>query len=97
MRSLGLSPALPQSQPLLLWVEGDHLQPCCPSVFDLIGFCSDRVMMIDFYCFENTHKTNRFDCDWGTKQKRYKNKNIIIITSKESRVDHDDDGQDEDI
>ena len=45
-------------------------------------------MVIDFYCFENTHKTNRFDCDWGTWQKRYKNKNIIIITSKESRVDH---------
>ena len=53
--------------------------------------------MIDFYCFENMDKTNRFDSDWGTRQKRYKNKNIMIITSKESRVDHDDDDQDEDI
>jgi hypothetical protein len=25
--------------------------------------------MIDFYCFENTDKTNRFDSDWGTKAK----------------------------
>ena len=41
-------------------------------------------MMIDFYCFENTDKTNGFDSDWGTRQKRYKNKNIIITTSKES-------------
>ena len=47
--------------------------------------------MIDFYCFENTDKTNHFDSDWGTRQKRYKNKNIIIITSKESRVDHHND------
>ena len=34
------------------------------------------------------HKTNRLDSDWSTRQKRYKNKNITIITSKESRVDH---------
>ena len=38
-----------------------------------------------FYCFENTDKTNWFDSDWCTRQKQYKNRNIIIITSKESR------------
>ena len=50
-------------------------------------------MMIDFYSFENTHKTNWFDSDWGTRQKQYKNKNImiIIITSKEALLYHDDD------
>jgi hypothetical protein len=48
------------------------------------------LMMIDVYYFESTLKTNRFDCNWGIRQKRYKSKNSIIITSKETRVDHDD-------
>jgi hypothetical protein len=39
--------------------------------------------MMNFYCFEsNTDKTNRFDSDWLTRQRQYKNKNIIITTSK---------------
>jgi hypothetical protein len=42
-----------------------------------------------FYCFENTDKTNRFDSDWCTRQKQYKNRNIIIITNKESLLYHD--------
>ena len=28
--------------------------------------------MIDLYYFESTLKTNRFDCNWGMRQKRYK-------------------------
>ena len=52
----------------------------------VVGSPATRVL--DFYCFENTDKTYQFDSDWGTMQKQYKNKNIIIITSKESRVDH---------
>ena len=44
-----------------------------------------------FLLFWKYAQTNRFHCNWGTRQKRYKNKNIIIITSKESRVDHYDD------
>ena len=69
----------------------EHSSPHCKTeYFGDSGLKIDS-LMIDFYCFENTHKTNRFDCDWGTRQKRYKNKNIIIITSKKSRVDHDDD------
>ena len=48
------------------------------------------LLMIDVYYFESTLKTNRFDCNWGIRQKRYKSKNSIIRTSKETRVDHDD-------
>ena len=51
---------------------------------------------MNFYCFENTDKTNRFDSDWCTRQKQYKNKNIIIVTSKESRRHEDDDDDDVD-
>ena len=51
----------------------------------------DSEMMMNFYCFEETGKTNRFDSDWRTKQKQCKNRNIIIITSKELRLYHDDD------
>ena len=67
---------------ICVWINSSSTSP---------SVLASILLMIDFYCFENTHKTNWFDSDWGTRQKWYKNKNIIIITSKESRVDHDDD------
>jgi hypothetical protein len=44
--------------------------------------------MMNFYCFENTDKTNWFDSDWLTGQRQYKNKNIIMRTSN-TKPEHD--------
>ena len=41
---------------------------------------------MNFCCFENTDKTNWVDSDWFIRQKQCKNRNIIIIGSKESRL-----------
>ena len=49
---------------------------------------------MNFYCFEETGKTNWFDSDWCTKQKQYKNRNIIMIARKKSLLYHDDDEED---
>ena len=45
-----------------------------------------RLMMNVFFCFENTDKTNRFDSDWLTRQRQYKNKNIIIRTNNTKNI-----------
>ena len=52
--------------------------------------------MIDFYCFENTDKQIGSTLI-GLQAKLDKSKNIIIITSNEARVYHEDDNKDEDI
>ena len=72
--------------------RGYHVSAKCdadalPSIFIQVSALDgeisshvDRYMI--FYCFENTDKTNRFDSDWCTRQKKYKNRNTIITTKQ---------------
>ena len=64
---------------LLCWQILSYLIRSLPRLFQFLSLSPALIMT--FYCFENTDKTNRFDSDWLTRQRQYKNKNIIIRTS----------------